>query len=110
MRCADAAKNSIGPTMARTGKGKVRDDAPGIPLQRMIKKIDRKGIGNVVEPNHAHEPPDPRIERLMQTANREEREQVGPKNCNPEEDERRGPWRGAYLTEPGDKAEMDEML
>jgi hypothetical protein len=70
----------------------------------MIEKINREGISNVVEPNRAQEPPDPRIECLMQTTNREEREQVGPNNCDPEEDEGRGPWRGAYSTEPSDEA------
>ena len=45
----------------------------------------------------------------MQSANGEEREQVGPNNCDPEEDEGRSPWRSAYSAEPSDEAEMNEM-
>src|ERR1700682_1882294 len=105
----ECRKTQHGSANGENGKRQISDRVLDIAKKRISQEIHGKGIGNIVEPYCAQEPPTLRPKRLLQTPDGEQREKVGPQNGDSKEDKRPAGWGGSDVAQPADQSEVNQM-
>jgi hypothetical protein len=98
----EGRKTQHGSANCENGKWQISDRVLDIAKKRIPQKIHGKGVGNVIEPNCAQEPPALRPKRLLQAPDREQRKKVGPQSGDSKEDKHPARWGGSDVAQPAD--------